>query len=245
MLMLILAGTPQAAGGGGNTSTTDKMRTLQSPSRSRVTAAALAMYAAGCGHAPNHEPTTPPPGSGVVRVALARECAELAKSHAANSRSYARVFVEVADVTHFQLTKYDADSLRGSLVERPSTRVGGTLAQNSRTASIPWSTCMEPTGKQCVERRRDAESQSRLEFVPLLPERASGLIKLNDVRIAQGSGSVEVSSGVNVATHDQRPVLVALTGTDSESVSRVAITPYLIGDDADLRLLLECRRATQ
>jgi hypothetical protein len=43
-------------------------------------------------------------------------------------------------------------------------------------------------------------------------------------------------------TRDQRPVVAELAGMEAAPPSRVAITPYLIGDDSELRVLLDCKR---
>lgn len=209
--------------------------------RAHIVWAALVVWTCGCGHASIREPPAATPESpAAARVQLAQECQRLTASHAANERAYSRVFVEIADVTTAEPPHPTAEFLRQNPVELAAVRVAGVLADEGRPTVVPWSACHQPNTPGCGQAGEKAPST--LQFTAELPESAAGLIKLTGLRLLAGEASEGAGGGMQLETYDQRPVIAELAATQTTPPSRLAITPYLIGEDADLRLLLDCRR---
>lgn len=177
------------------------------------------------------------------QVILARRCPELADAHVGREGPFERVFIEAADVTHSDLPQPEGTWPKDYSMEAEVIQVAGALAENDKHTTIPWGGC--DRRKPCADRQSGHVGQWALEFTPHLPDRKSGIIKLSGLRLSKEGRPHADFSGVGVASHDQRPVIIELPRPGEQGVARVAITPYLVSSDADLGMLFECRKGSR
>jgi len=203
--------------------------------------AAAAALVTGCGHAASQQYTAGHEAAQKrAALAIAQQCPELVQARAGHESAFERVFIEAADLTHATLGAPTGTWLRENVLELEKAQVGGTLAENNNEAVLPWTVCHD--GIDCAQASAGSEFAWTLRFTPHLPAEASGIIKLSDLSIRGPDQNQSLIQGLNIATHDQRPIVVQLpiSGTGAAK-ALVALTPYLISSDAELIILQQCR----
>lgn len=191
----------------------------------RMWLAASSVVIAGCGASASTLPPAATAGN-VKRELIAQPCAQLPGDQQAG---YARVFIQAAQVVSSDLR----EPLDAWLVEHPVgiASVVSFVADKDAPTTVSWSRCLD---EACAE----AEPW-RMVVTPALPASASGPVRLT-VQLRGERGSQSGAQSATLETRSQKPVAIELVGAEAASWSLV-VTPYLIGDDEDLRLLATCK----
>jgi hypothetical protein len=164
----------------------------------------------------------------VLRAQVGSPCAGAPAQSEAGGNGFGRVFIQAAQVSPDDLGQPLADWLANHSVRSPS--VASFVGTSGAPSSVRWTRCRD----LACERAEPWE----LTVTPALPARTSDPLKLTFQLKRDASSEIALSAEVD--THNQQPVVVDWNSTDEGALALV-VTPYLVGDDADLRRLGECR----
>jgi hypothetical protein len=187
--------------------------------------AASSVLVVGCGGGAS---TLPPAATAanVKRALIAQPCAELPGDPQA---AHGRVFIQAAQVVSSDLQ----EPLDAWLGEHPVgiASVVSFMADKDVPTTVSWNRCLD---EACA-----GSEPWHLVVTPELPPSASGPVRLT-VQLSHEQGSQSSAQSATLETRSQKPVAIELVGAEAASWSLV-VTPYLIGDDEDLRRLAACK----
>lgn len=190
--------------------------------RLHVRSMSIWMVIVGCGA------TTQPPAATATsarRALIAQPCAQAPAKQEAGEGGYGRVFIQAAQVVASDLNDPLASWLVDHAVNAPS--VMSFVAARDVPTTVSWNRCLD---MECTSSEPWA-----LTVTPALPARASDAVVLT-VQSRRDRDAQERK----LETRNQQPVVVDLDGPADGALTLV-VTPYLIGDDEDLRRLAECK----
>jgi hypothetical protein len=174
-----------------------------------------------------------PPASSTasnMQALVAQRCDRTPARQEAGASGYARVFVQAAQVVSSELREPLGAWLGEHAVTAPS--VISFIVAAGEPMPISWTQCLDAT---CA-----SSEPWQLTVMPALPARASDPIVLT-VRARRERDSEDQTQSTTLETPNQEPVLLDLLDGSEASPLVVVVTPYLIGDDEDLRRLAECK----
>jgi hypothetical protein len=164
------------------------------------------------------------------KALIAQPCAETPANPEAGARGYARVFIQAAQVVSGDLRQ----PLDGWIIDRPvgTASVASFLASKDEPMTVAWNRCLDTA---C-----ETSEPWKMTVTPALPARASEPIVLT-MQLRGEQTSEDRALSKTLQTRNQQPVVVDLGGAVAASTLSLVVTPYLVGDDDDLRRLAECK----
>jgi hypothetical protein len=200
---------------------------MQSRGAVYVWAAAISIVIVGCGAS-----TMPPAATATsARQALiAQPCAQTPANQEPSGSGYARVFIQAAQVASRDLRH----PLGNWLVDHPvaTASVASFIGAKDVPTTISWSRCLDVA---CA-----GSEPWKLTVTPALPGRASDPVLLA-VQLRRDYDSEDRTHSATLETRNQQPVVMDLDGAAEARTLSLVFTPYLVGDDEDLRRLAECK----
>lgn len=188
---------------------------------------AIASVIVGCGASTVPPATT---AASAKQALIAAPCAGMPANPEPSGSGYGRVFIQAAQVASSDLQQPLNSWLADHPVATPS--VASFIGTKDVPTTVPWT--------QCLDAACDTSQPSKLTVTPVLPARASDPVRLT-VQLQPDQGSEERTQSATLETRNQQPVIVDLNGPAEESALSMVVTPYLIGDDEDLRRLAACK----
>jgi hypothetical protein len=191
--------------------------------------AAIPIVVIGCGASTS---TIPPASTAASakQALIAAPCAGMPADAEASGSGYPRVFIQAAQVVSSDLQQ----PLGSWLAEHPvaSPSVAGFIGAKDVPTTVPWTHCLDAA---C-----DSSEPAKLTVTPTLPARATDPVLLT-LQLQRDQASADAAPSATAETRNQQPVIVDLDGPAKDSALSVVVTPYLIGNDEDLRRLAECK----
>lgn len=174
-----------------------------------------------------------PPASTAARARralIAQPCAQTPANQEPGAPGYARVFVQAAQVVTGDLR----EPLDGWLGEHAvgTASVASFVGAKDQPTTLEW--------HRCLDARCERSEAWTMTVTPALPPRASDPIVLA-VRLRREQDAEAATLSKTLQTRNQHPVVVDLDGSAEPSELSLVVTPYLVGDDEDLRRLAECK----
>lgn len=192
-------------------------------------AALLSIAVVGCGAGAS---TMPPAATAAdaKRELIAQPCAQLPGQQEAGEGGYGRVFIQAAQVLSSDLQQ----PLGPFLIDHPVgiASVVSFMGDKDVPATVSW--------RRCLDEACAGSEPWTLTVTPALPARANDPVQLS-VALRREHDSEDEAQRATLTTHNQGPVVVDLSGVAEADPWSLVITPYLIGDPADLRRLAHCK----
>ena len=166
------------------------------------------------------------------RALIAQPCAQMPSAEEA-SGGYGRVFIQAAQVVSTELQQ----PLGRWLADHPVTTasVASFIGAKDEPTTISWNRCLDTA---C-----ESSEPWKLTVTPALPARASESVLLA-LQLRREQDPADQTQSTTIETRNQQPVAVSLDGAVEASAMSLIVTPYLVGDDGDLRRLAACKSQT-
>lgn len=183
----------------------------------------------GCGASAS---TLPPAATAAnaKRELIAQPCPQLPGNQEAGEGGYRRVFIQAAQV----LTSDLRQPLDGWLIDHPVgiSSVVSFMGDKDVPTTVSWNRCLD---EACA-----GSEPWKMTVTPALPARASEPLQLT-VALRRDQDSEDSVQSAKLETRNQEPVVVDQGGAADRDPWSLVVTPYLIGNDEDLRRLGQCK----